>query len=59
MQSTTSGDLDDQDEDGDEPSGPRQKKFTFLPTFGAFSALLAGGSGPLTKCSRYNAHNLL
>ena len=40
MQTSNSGDLDDQDEDGDEPSGPRQKKFTFLPTFGAFSAFL-------------------
>jgi hypothetical protein len=49
MLSTSVGDLDDQDEDGDEPSGPRQKKFSFLPAFGAFSALLVSRGGLLTK----------
>jgi hypothetical protein len=29
-------DLDDQDEDNDGHSGPKQKKFSFLPAFGAF-----------------------
>lgn len=61
MLSSNAGDPDDQDEEGDESSGPKQKKFTFLPTFGVFSALLASGRGLLTKfsCSRYHAHYLL
>jgi len=49
MLSTNAGDPDDQDEDGDETSVPRQKKFTFLPAFGAFPALLVSGRGLLTK----------
>jgi len=54
-------DPDDQDEDGGESSGPKQKKFSFLPTFGVFSAPLASRRGLLAKltCSRYNAHYLL
>ena len=59
MVNTTAGDLDDQDEDNDGLSGNKQKKFTFLPAFGAYSALLVGRNGHALICSRYNPHYLL
>ena len=52
----TVGDLDDQDEDNDGHSGPKQKKFSFLPAFGAFSSVEEGRS---LRCSRYNTHYIL
>jgi hypothetical protein len=59
MLSTTVGDLDDQDEDKDDLSGQTKNKFSFLPAFGALSALLVRGGGYLLRYSRYNAHYLL
>lgn len=51
-----SGDLDDQDEDNDGHSGPKQKKFSFLPAFGTFSSEKESQS---LRCSRYNTHDIL
>jgi hypothetical protein len=56
MSDTTAGDLDDQDEDGELSHGKKQKKVTFLPTYGAF---LSMKEGHLLRCSRYNTYHLL
>lgn len=51
-------DGDDQDEDGDELSAHKQKKFSFLPAYGA-SQLFSSVEGLSLTCARYNTHYVL